>query len=85
MDVRDAELIGQLRSGQMFAMNFGLDFFYMAVGGLLYALGRATDEPALNGAGLAAAAQGAWLLGFDLAGWRRANAHAERVRALPLQ
>lgn len=83
MDVRDAELVGQLRSGQTFAMNFGLDFFYMAVGGLLYALGRATDEPALNGAGLATAVQGAWLLGFDLAGWRQANANAERVRALP--
>ena len=85
-DVREAELVASLRSGQGFAINAGLDVFYIAAGLLLFALGRArgsSDEGGWEeGAGLAMVGQGAFLLGFDLAAWRHANRRAEAIRAI---
>ena len=58
-----------MRSGQGFAINAGLDVFYMAAGLLLFALGRARSDARgwEEGAGLAMAGQGAFLFAFDLA------------------
>ncbi|MBX3249471.1 MAG: hypothetical protein KF901_20005 [Myxococcales bacterium] len=83
-DVREAELVGQLRSGQGFALNAGLDVFYMAAGALLFVLGRARNERAgwEEGAGLAMIGQGAFLFVFDLVAWARSNRRAEALRAL---
>ncbi|MCA9614708.1 MAG: hypothetical protein KC586_18255, partial [Myxococcales bacterium] len=83
-DVREAELVAALRSGQGFAINAGLDVFYMAAGLLLFALGRARSDARgwEEGAGLAMAGQGAFLFAFDLAAWRHANARAEALRAV---
>lgn len=85
-DVREAELVAALRSGQGFAINAGLDVFYVAAGLLLFALGRARGSSDRGGweegAGLAMVGQGAFLLGFDLAAWIHANRRAEAVRAV---
>ncbi|MCB9599150.1 MAG: hypothetical protein H6721_04695 [Sandaracinus sp.] len=83
-DVREAELVAALRSGQGFAINAGLDVFYMAAGLLLFALGRARSDARgwEEGAGLAMVGQGAFLFAFDLAAWRHANARAEALRAV---
>jgi hypothetical protein len=85
-DVREAELVAALRSGQGFAINAGLDVFYVATGLLLFALGRARGSSDRGGweegAGLAMVGQGAFLLGFDLAAWIHANRRAEAIRAV---
>lgn len=80
--VREQAVVDQLRSGQVFALNLGLDVFYIAGGILAYLLARAEDEDALAAAGLVSAGQGVFLLGFDLWEWLAANARAERLRAL---
>lgn len=81
---REQALIGQLKSGQGFALNAGLDVFYIAAGALLFGIGQAYGErwgyP--EGAGLAMVGQGAFLLGFDLFAWFAANRRAEALRAL---
>jgi hypothetical protein len=83
-DVREAELVGALKSGQGFAVNAGLDVFYVAAGLLLFALGRARSDARgwEEGAGLAMVGQGAFLLGFDLVAWIRSNRRAEAIRAV---
>lgn len=82
MAERDREVRAQLRSGQTFALNAGLDVAYLAAGALLMALGhrRAPDAPTWEqGTGAAMLVQGAFLFGFDIACWRRANGRALRV------
>lgn len=80
--VREQAVVDQLRSGQIFALNLGLDVFYIAAGVLGYLLARAENEDALAAAGLVSAGQGVFLLGFDLVEWLTANANAEALRAL---
>ena len=82
--VREAAIAAQLKSGQTFAMNFGLDFFYIGAGALLFVLGHVLGgtegrDAALRGSGMAIALQGAWLLGFDWAAWRRVNDYASEI------
>ena len=79
-----AAIAAQLKSGQTFAMNFGLDFFYIGAGALLFVLGHVLGgtegrDAALRGSGMAIALQGAWLLGFDWAAWRRVNDYASEI------
>jgi hypothetical protein len=61
------------RIRRILAINAGLDVLYVA-GGLAVAVGRGRSDPAARGHGLAAVAQGAFLLAFDA--W-----HAARVPA----
>ena len=84
-ELRERELIAHLHSGQFFAVNAGLDVFYMASGGLLCALAAVRDEPDRweLGAGLALVVQGAFLMAFDIVNWLRSNERASRFRALP--
>jgi len=72
----------ELRSGQVFALNLGLDVFYVATGVLLALLGDARNELGLEGAGASLVAQGAFLFVFDVFGWRGANRQSARYRAL---
>ena len=80
--VREQAVVDQLRSGQIFALNLGLDVFYIAAGVLGFLLARAEEEDALAAAGLVSAGQGVFLLGFDLVEWLTANANAEALRGL---
>jgi hypothetical protein len=82
--LRERALIAQLKSGQGFALNAGLDVFYIASGALLFGLGQAYGKRwgPQEGAGLAMVGQGAFLLGFDLFCWFAANRRAEAVRVL---
>lgn len=81
---REAALIAQLKSGQGFALNVGLDVFYIASGLLLFGLGQLQGKRwgAAEGAGIAMVGQGAFLLGFDLFAWRAVNRRAEALRRL---
>jgi hypothetical protein len=82
--VREADLVAELKSGQLFALNLGLDVFYIAAGLLLYTIGRvrADERGWEQGAGLAIAAQGVVLLGFDFVEWMATNRRAAALRAL---
>jgi hypothetical protein len=81
---RERAMIGQLKSGQGFALNAGLDVFYIASGALLFGIGQAYGKRwgYQEGAGLAMIGQGAFLLGFDLFAWFAVNRRAEALRAL---
>lgn len=81
---REAELIAHLHSGQFFAVNTGLDVFYMASGGLLCAIAAVRDQNDSweLGTGIALIAQGAWLMAFDIINWLNSNDRAARFRAL---
>ena len=81
-EVREQAVVDQLKSGQIFALNFGLDVGYIASGALMYFLGRERDEDALAASGLTIAAQGLFLLVFDLVNWLGSNARAEELRGL---
>jgi hypothetical protein len=81
---REAELVTQLKSGQFFAVNAGLDVFYIATGAFLCVIAGMNggkDRWEL-GAGIAAIGQGVFLLGFDVVNWIGANNRAAGVRAL---
>lgn len=78
--VRRQAMVDQLRSGQIFALNLGLDVGYLVSGALLFALGRETDSDPLAAAGATIAAQGLVLFAFDLHEWLGANARAEELR-----
>jgi hypothetical protein len=74
-------------SAAIFALNTGLDVFYVATGALLAVVaGLLTPpEPGLEGYGIAMAAQGIALLAFDVGCWVRSAARADRLEAaLPL-
>lgn len=81
---REAELIAHLHSGQFFAVNAGLDVFYMAAGGLLCAIAAIQNENDRweLGAGIGLIAQGAWLMAFDIVNWINSNNRSARFRAL---
>ncbi|MEY4580365.1 MAG: hypothetical protein RL701_5068 [Pseudomonadota bacterium] len=81
---RERELVTQLKSGQFFAVNAGLDLFYLATGAFLCVIagmngGKGRWE---LGAGIAAIGQSVFLLGFDVANWIGANNRAAGVQAL---
>jgi len=82
--LREAELVAQLESGQFFAVNTGLDVFYIATGALLCAIAAVRSEPDRweLGAGVATMGQGLFLLAFDIVSWMAANRRAEAVRSL---
>jgi hypothetical protein len=80
--VREAELVSELKSGQTFAFNFGLDVAYISAGVLLYIIGR-VRSPATGweeASGLTIA--GLFLLGFDLLEWLNTSRRATALRAL---
>jgi hypothetical protein len=70
----DATAREAARIQRLLAVNAGLDVLYMA-GGLAVVVGRGRRDEAARGHGLAAVAQGAFLLAFDA--W-----HAARVPAV---
>jgi hypothetical protein len=80
--IRERERVTQLKIGQTFAFNAGLDVFYIATGLLLYALGSVQNPRVAweQGAGLALVAQGIPLLVFDVYNWIAANDRADALR-----
>ncbi|MEM6957885.1 MAG: hypothetical protein AAF645_19470 [Myxococcota bacterium] len=75
---REEARVAQLRSGQVFALNLGLDVAYMAAGALMFALGRRGGDRgdlSLRGAGLAMVSQGLGLFVFDAIAWRATSRH----------
>ena len=82
--LRDKEAAAQLKSGQVFALNAGLDVFYLATGAFLLALAQRGTRHAdwERGVGAAFLGQGAFLLGFDIACWIGSNRRAEALRGL---
>lgn len=71
-------------SATVFAVNAGLDVFYVAAGVMLAVIARLLDapDPALEGYGIAMAAQGAGLLAFDVVEWVGSLDRADRLLAL---
>lgn len=84
VQLREAELVAQLESGQFFAVNTGLDVFYIASGALLCVIAAVRDERDRweLGAGIASIGQGLFLLTFDVVNWMAANRRADAIRAL---
>ena len=82
--LREAELIAHLHSGQFFAVNAGLDVFYIASGALLCAIAAVRDQPDRweLGTGIALMTQGALLMAFDIINWLSSNDRSARFRAL---
>lgn len=82
--ILDASITRQRKSGQIFALNFGLDLAYITAGLLMFFLGRAKnpDEQLLTGSGIGMITQGAFLLGFDLAAWIHTGDRAEALERL---
>lgn len=82
--ILDASITSQRKSGQIFALNFGLDVAYITAGLLMFFLGRAKnpDEGLLTGSGVAMMSQGAFLLAFDLAAWIHTGRRAEALESL---
>lgn len=82
--ILEEAITAQRKSGQVFALNFGLDVAYITAGLLMFFLGRAKDpdEGLLTGSGVAMMSQGAFLLAFDLAAWIHTGQRAERLEAL---
>ena len=82
--VLEASITQQRTSGQVFALNVGLDIAYIVAGVLMFFLGRADDpnEGYLTGSGVAMISQGAFLLGFDIAGWVHTGYRAAALEAL---
>lgn len=85
-EARERALRAQERSGALFALNLGLDVFYIASGILLFFLADQIDnhERAENLRGYSAAmtAQGTFLLGFDLVLWIASMGRADRIAAI---
>ena len=83
---RERALRAQEQSGAFFALNLGLDVFYVACGVLLFFLADQldSDEHAewLRGYSVAMTSQGAFLLGFDLVEWIASSARADRIAAI---
>jgi len=82
--VLEASITSQRKSGQIFALNFGLDVAYITAGLLMFFLGRAKepDEGLLTGSGIGMITQGAFLLAFDLAAWIHTGQRATALEAL---
>ncbi|UJR78652.1 DUF6992 family protein [Sandaracinus amylolyticus] len=74
----------QYASATVLAVNAGLDVFYITTGVLLAVIANLLDtrEPALEGYGVAMAAQGLGLLAFDLTVWVRSMERGDDLLAL---
>ncbi|HEX6243409.1 MAG TPA: hypothetical protein VFZ61_20995 [Polyangiales bacterium] len=72
------EAAAQLKSGQVFALNAGLDLVYLATGAFLLAMSQRDTRHAEweRGVGAAFLVQAPFLLGFDIGCWIRANRRA---------
>jgi hypothetical protein len=83
-EVRERESQAQLKSGQIFALNTGLDVFYLATGAFLLVMAQQGTRHAdwERGVGAAFLGQGAFLLGFDISCWIGSNRRAAELRAL---
>lgn len=83
---RERALRAQEQSGALFALNLGLDVFYVAAGVLLFFLADQLegeqDAQLLRGYSVAMTSQGAFLLGFDLVEWIASSARASRIAAI---
>lgn len=83
---RERALRAQERSGALFALNLGLDVFYIASGVLLFFLADQFDDAQhaeyLRGYSSAMIAQGAFLFGFDLVEWIASAGRADRIAAI---
>jgi hypothetical protein len=82
--LREDEIVSELGSAQVFAVNFGLDVFYIAAGALLYVIGRVRSSGRgwEEGTGIAFAGEGLFLLGFDLFNWMESRTRARDLRTL---
>lgn len=82
--LRGDQRAAQLKSGQVFALNAGLDVFYLATGAFLLTMAQRHTKHAdwERGVGAAFLMQGTFLLGFDIACWIGANRRAEAWRSL---
>jgi hypothetical protein len=82
--LREDERAAQLKSGQVFALNAGLDVFYLATGAFLLVMAQRGTRHAdwQRGVGAAFLMQGTFLLGFDIACWIGANRRAQALRSL---
>jgi hypothetical protein len=80
---RERELRRQLDSATMFAVNFGLDVFYVATGVLLFFLAdrleSAEEQQMLRGYAISQVAQGTFLFAFDLVEWLASTRRADRI------
>ena len=85
-DAREEAMREHLDAAAIFALNLGLDVFYLATGALLFALADQVedfDPDFLRGYAVAQMAQGAFLFGFDLVEWIGSATRADRVREVP--
>ncbi len=73
---------GELRSGQVFALNLGLDVAYITAGILMALGGAELGKPWMEGAGWAMTVQGGSLLVFDIWQWLASNDRAASWHAL---
>ncbi|MEM9195064.1 MAG: hypothetical protein AAGF12_38185, partial [Myxococcota bacterium] len=80
--VRNEAVAQQLRSGQLFALNAGLDVAYIASGLLLFFLGQSEDNDTMRSFGAVIVGEGAFLLGFDIFAWLGANRRAGELTNL---
>jgi len=80
---REATIRRESDAAALFAVNFGLDFFYIGSAVLLFFLAdqiSGTDEPEiLRGYSTAQIGQGAFLLVFDLVEWLASAERAQRA------
>ena len=76
----------EARAETIFALNLGLDVFYMASGALLVALADQVsndgEADALRGYSIAQISQGALLFAFDLVSWMLAGGRGGQLWAL---
>jgi hypothetical protein len=82
--LRDREVSAQLKSGQVFALNLGLDLLYLATGAFLLGMAQRDTRHAEweRGVGTAFMVQAPFLFGFDLVCWMRANRRAAELGQL---
>lgn len=82
-EARERALRAQDGNATMFALNFGLDVFYIATGVLLFFLADqindAHDAELLRGYSVAMTGQGGFLFAFDLVEWLASVARADRI------
>src|SRR5690606_33950909 len=85
---RERALRAQHDTAAFFALNLGLDVFYVATGVLLFFLADQIDGPEqrewLRGYSVAMASQGVFLFGFDLVLWITSSARAGRIAAIEI-
>lgn len=81
--LRQREAAAQLKSGQVFALNAGLDILYLATGAFLLAMSQRDTRHAdwERGVGAAFLVQAPFFLGFDIGCWIRSNRRAAELGA----